>query len=138
MYPEIAEKLRIGAGTATNIINEWRDSLSYPDADALRELSTNLRFAMDASQCARGFRTYMIMSKLGIDEHDLESFIKQIFSHCQQNSITPEQIVSNLKPLVELSKCVPIDIYSDVEASARTKSNNAGIQNITSDRYLTN
>ena len=121
---KIAEKLRIGAGTATNIINEWRDSLSYPDADALRELSTNLkRFAMDVSQCARGFRTYMIMSKLGIDEHDFESFIKQIFSHCQQNSITPEQIVSNLKPLVELSKSVPIEKIPDFIEAKKSEIN---------------
>jgi hypothetical protein len=120
----IAEKLRIGAGTATNIIHEWRDRLSYPDADALRELSTNLkRFGMDASQCARGFRTHMIMSKLGIHEDDFESFIKQIFSHCQQNSITPEQIISNLKPVVELSKSVHIEKIPDFIEAKKSEIN---------------
>ena len=98
--------------------------MSYPDADALRELSTSLkRFAMDASQCARGFRTSMIMSKSGIDEDDFESFVTQIFSHCQKNSITPEQIVSILKPLVELSKSVPIEKIPDFIEAKKSEIN---------------
>src|SRR5690348_13751916 len=101
---QIAKTCGLGEGTISNIIQEWRFSLSNPDADSLRELTVNLnRFGIDAAQCAIGFRAAMIMKKLGINEGDIESFITEVFSYCKQIGITPHQIASNMKPLVELS-----------------------------------
>lgn len=107
---QIAKTSGLGEGTVSNIIQEWRFSLSNPDADSLRELTVNLnRFRIDAAQCAIGFRAAMIMKKLGINEGDIESFITEVFSYCKQIGITPHQVASNMKPLVELSKSVPLE-----------------------------
>jgi hypothetical protein len=59
----------LSAGAVTNIVNEWRNALSFPVADALRILGTILRKSgITASQCASGFRLARIVKELGVDE----------------------------------------------------------------------
>jgi hypothetical protein len=40
---KIAVDNGLGAGSVTNIVNEWRAALGFPTADALRELAVTLR-----------------------------------------------------------------------------------------------
>ncbi len=105
---EIARTCGLGEGTVSNIIYEWKHNLSNPDADSLRELAVNLkRLEMDLARCATGCRTAIIMNKMGVNEDEFESFMKDVFSYCQQAGLTPDQIASNVKPFVELSKSLP-------------------------------
>jgi hypothetical protein len=106
---EIARTCGLGEGTVSNIIYEWTHSLSNCDAESLRELAVNLkRLDIDPARCSIGFRTAMIMNKTGINEAEFESFMREVYGYCQQAGLTPDQIASNLKPLVELSKSVPL------------------------------
>jgi hypothetical protein len=52
----IARDNSLSAGAVSNIVNEWRNALTYPTADALRELGIMLRkSAITASQWALDF-----------------------------------------------------------------------------------
>ena len=69
---EIAAKNGLGAGSVTNIVNEWRHRLGFALADELRELSVAMKkVGITAAQCALGFRASMIMSKIGVNEHNI-------------------------------------------------------------------
>jgi hypothetical protein len=61
------------------------------------------RVGVTASQCALGFRVAMIMLNMGIKEDDFESYILDIYNRCKSVGLTPENIASHLKDLVELS-----------------------------------
>jgi hypothetical protein len=40
---KIASDIPMGAGTVTNIISEWKQEISTPTADTLRDLATELK-----------------------------------------------------------------------------------------------
>ena len=107
---EIALISGVSEGTVSNIIAEWRQKLGDGDAEALRELGINMkRIGIDAAQCAEGFRISSTMKKLGINENQFKSFINEVYEYCfQRLGLTPEDIASNLKELVKLSKDIPL------------------------------
>src|SRR5919107_5454389 len=107
---EIALISGVSEGTVSNIIAEWRQKIGDRDAEALRELGINMkRIGIDAVQCAEGFRILSTMKKLGINENQFKSFINEVYEYCfQRLGLTPEDIASNLKELVKLSKDIPL------------------------------
>ena len=73
---KIALDLRIGAGTVTNIINQWKMALGSDDADLLRDLAITLKnIGLNYLQCATGTRVATIMRRIGIQEEEFESFM---------------------------------------------------------------
>lgn len=53
----IARDNLLSPGSVSNIVKEWRNELTQPVADALREIGIMLRKSrITASQCAVGFR----------------------------------------------------------------------------------
>ena len=100
----IAAENGLSDGAVTNIVNEWKHNLGFSLANDLRELAVTMkRVGVTASQCALGSRVAMIMLNMGIKEDDFESYILDIYNHCKNVGIRPENIASNLKDLVELS-----------------------------------
>ena len=93
-------------GQVSNIVSDWSQKLGDIDAEALRELGSNLkRCRIDAVRCAQGFRISMIMRKMGINEEDFESFISKVNERCQKvEGLTPDKIGSYLEDLLEFSK----------------------------------
>lgn len=88
----IAYDTGLSAGAVTNIINEWRRGLSYPIADELRDLATTFKkIGITATQSALGFRLAMIMTSLGVDEREFESFISQIYGNCKKLDLRPDK-----------------------------------------------
>jgi hypothetical protein len=79
--------------------------LGEGDADALRELGSNLRRSgIDAAQCAQGHRISMTLRKMEVNEEDLESFISKLYERCMKISgLTADKIGSYLEDLVEFS-----------------------------------
>ena len=72
---KIAVDSGIGAGSVTNIVNEWRATLGFPTADTLRELAVTLRrLGISAVQCALGFRVATLMLRIGVKEDELRVF----------------------------------------------------------------
>jgi hypothetical protein len=59
---KIAVDNGLGAGTVTNIVNEWRQDLGFHLADSLRELAVTLgKIGISPAQCALGFRVTMML-----------------------------------------------------------------------------
>src|ERR1044072_165051 len=101
---DIAAENGLSDGAVTNIVNEWKHKLGFSLADDLRELAVTMkRVGVTASQCALGFRVAMIMLNMGIKEDDFESYILDIYNHCKNIGLPPENIASHLKDLAELS-----------------------------------
>jgi Homeodomain-like domain len=102
---DIALVCGVSEGRVSNIISDWRKKLGEGDAEALRDLGSNLkRTGIDAAQCAQGFRISMIMRKMGVNEEDFESFVREVYEYCQRLDVTPQNIAYNLQALVKRSK----------------------------------
>jgi hypothetical protein len=101
----IARTCGVGEGTVSNIISDLKLKLGKGDAEALRELGSNLkRTGLDAAQSAQGHRIFMILRKMGVNEEACESFISKVYERCMKVSgFTADQIGSYLKDLVEFS-----------------------------------
>jgi hypothetical protein len=102
---EIALFCDVSEGTVSNVIADWKQTLGEGDADALRELGSNLkRSGIDAAQCAQGHRISMTLRKMGVNEEDFESFISKLYERCMKVSgLTADKIGSYLEDLFEFS-----------------------------------
>jgi hypothetical protein len=101
---DIAAENGLSDGAVTNIVNEWKHNLGFSLADDLRELAVTMRrVGVSASQCALGFRVAMIMLNMGVKEDDFESYILDIYNRCKNLGLSPENIASHLKDLVDFS-----------------------------------
>jgi hypothetical protein len=102
---DIALICDVSEGTVSNVIADWKQKLGEGDADALRELGSNLkRSGIDAAQCAQGHRTSMILRNMGVNEDDFESFISKVNERCMKVSgLTADKIGSYLEDLFEFS-----------------------------------
>jgi prefoldin subunit 5 len=122
---EIAAKNGIGAGSVTNIVNEWRSGVGFVLADELRELSVAMKkVGITAAQCALGFRAAMIMSKIGVNEDDIDYFISDIYNKCKDIGLSAENIAVYLQDLLEFSRSnssMPILPISNVGDYLREK-----------------
>jgi len=68
---KIAQIAGISAGTASNIIKDWKDGINMPNVEQVRDFSTEVKKAgMSIGQCAQGYRMFQLMKNLGIDVDD--------------------------------------------------------------------
>jgi hypothetical protein len=110
----IARDNSLSAGSVSNIINDWRNDLTHPVADAFRELGIMLRKSrITAAQCALGFRLASIMKDLGVDEDTFRVFISEIYNHCKNIGLQPEYIAYNTKQILDLSGSIPLSQIPD-------------------------
>jgi hypothetical protein len=69
------------------------------------------KVGITAAQCALGFRSAMIMNKIGVKEDDTEYFILDIYNRCKDIGISAENLAINLQNLLEFSRTTsPIPI----------------------------
>ena len=102
---EIAKACGLGEGTVSNIVDEWKQGLSYPDVESMRDLAVNLKkLRINAAQCAEGYRTSMLMRKAGVEENDFETFMSEVYDYYQRNGLTPDKIAPTLEALADFSK----------------------------------
>ena len=92
---KIATDNGIGAGTVTNIINEWKKGVQDSEYQSVRDLAAYC-------ELASRFRLYNYINKLGVNEDDIESFIV----HCMNgaNGLPPEKIIDLTNQLFDISK----------------------------------
>jgi predicted nucleic acid-binding Zn-ribbon protein len=117
----IAANNGVSAGAVTNVVNEWRRGLGSAIIDDLRELGVTFRkVGITPAQCALGFRIAMMIAKLGVKkEDDLEPFILHVYNSCIDIGISPDNVASHIKDLLEFSKntnnnnAVPLSQISD-------------------------
>jgi predicted nucleic acid-binding Zn-ribbon protein len=116
----IAANNGVSAGAVTNVVNEWRRGLGSAIIDDLRELGVTFRkVGITPAQCAVGFRIAMMIAKLGVKkEDDLEPFILHVYNNCIDLGVSPDNVASHIKDLLEFSKntnnnAVPLSQISD-------------------------
>jgi hypothetical protein len=106
---KIAVAMGLGAGTISAIISEWKAEIGIPNADTLRQFSTELRrLGITASQCVLGCRILGVLRKLRVESENLESFVSQVYQKCQSKSITPEAIVECSQEVLSMAEKTPI------------------------------
>ena len=105
---KIAADAGISAGAVTNIVNEWRHALGFSEANELREMAVTLRkIGITYRQCAIGSRVAMIMTRLGVEENNFESFMSDVYHRCCNDlGLTPQLISSYISNLLEFSQSV--------------------------------
>jgi hypothetical protein len=105
----IAADMELGAGTVSAVVSDWKIEIGIPNADALRQFSTELRrLGATPSQCVSGCRILSVLRNLRIDEENLESFASQIYQRCLSKNITPEVLVECSLEILSTAEKIPI------------------------------
>ena len=101
---KIAFEFGISGGAVTNIVNAWRQAIDFPVADELRELAVNLRkIGITPGECAIGCRVSMMMNRMGVGNDQLKSFLSDVYKRSVDLGLTPQNIASYLRDLLEFS-----------------------------------
>src|SRR5207245_8368330 len=86
---KIAADNHIGAGTVTNIINEWKKGVEDSDCDSLRQLTVSLKKQdIGFGELACSIRLNNYVKNIGTNEDKIESFIANL-----ANSAEPEKLI---------------------------------------------
>jgi 5'-3' exonuclease len=113
---KIAADNGIGAGTVSNIINEWKQGVEDSDYNSLRELAIySKKEGFDLSRVATSIRLNNYIQKLGANQDQIESFIANL-----ANSPEPERLidVANQVAHVSTSESIPL---ADLEGHVKQK-----------------
>ncbi|MGH9983751.1 MAG: helix-turn-helix domain-containing protein, partial [Nitrososphaeraceae archaeon] len=116
----IASKCGVSEGTVSNITDEWKRSLGQGDAEIIRDFVRSLkRIGVDINQCVQGFRTYVLLKNLGVeDEKELTSFISRLYNNCR-SSIEDTHQGKALKPNTDVSKSGRVFTPDDIASCFR-------------------
>src|SRR5438132_12981864 len=99
----IAANNHIGAGTVTNIINEWKKGVENSDYDSVRELAVySKKEGFGLSRIASSTRLINYIRKLGANQDQIESFIANL-----ANSPEPEKLIDVANQVARLSRSIP-------------------------------
>jgi hypothetical protein len=110
----IALDLRLGTGTVSKIISEWKSGLDYPLGEELRELVLGLRkLGIPASRYAEGARIASDLIKLGVHDEEFHHFVSGIYDCCKKMDLQPDKVAYLLKQLLDLSESVPLPQISE-------------------------
>src|SRR5215831_279025 len=106
----IASESEIGAGSVTNIVNEWTKGLDNLEYGAIRDLAVQLKkegmtFADLASSCRR----HNYIKKMGANEEEIEVLIANLLD--KTKSIPIEKTANLVNQMYDLSKSesVPLE-----------------------------
>jgi hypothetical protein len=113
---DIASQNDLSTGAVTNIVYEWRNSLGPKAAHQLRDFAITLKnIGITASECAVGFRVATTLSRIGVNEDSIETFVLDVYNRCKNIGLTPESISSFVQDLIEFSatNVLPISKISD-------------------------
>src|SRR5207245_8705916 len=102
----IAEDNNIGAGTVSNIVNEWKEGIEHSDYDSLRELAIySKKEAFGLSDIASSIRLINYIRKLGANQDQIESFVANL-----ANSPEPEKLIDVANQVAQLSRSQSIPL----------------------------
>jgi DNA repair exonuclease SbcCD ATPase subunit len=143
----IAAECQIGAGSVTNIMNEWMMGLGGSDYESMRELAVQLRKeGLTPPGLASIYRRHKYIKKLGASEEQIESLIvnlldcvkstpaekiaemtDQIFEIAKTESISPAEVPAYVKQKIEEKHRFEEEIK---QADATLQNKNVDIQTI--------
>lgn len=118
---DIAPLTNISTGSVSNIVENWKNEIGKPEANALRELAKLIRATdLSPAQCAVGFRISNILSELGLDPENVKQFLSETYKKCKNNGISPDKIASHLVDLANFADNVglpEIEKYTNEQAA---------------------
>ena len=102
---KIAMSIRLGEGTVTNIIQEWRQQVADYEPDKIRELAIDLREAgITADDCVQRTRITNKIRELDIDEDKFLKVIEEIQMKSIEKGVPPEMCGELLSQLFNISQ----------------------------------
>jgi 5'-3' exonuclease len=102
----IAADNGIGAGTVSNIVNEWKQGVEDSDYNSLRELAIySKKEGFGLSHIAASTRLGNYIQKLGANQDQIESFIANL-----AHSPEPEKLIDVANQVAHLSKAESIPL----------------------------
>jgi len=105
----IAVECGIGAGSVTNIINEWSQGLESSEYEPMRELAVELKKeGLTIAELASIYRHHNYVKKFGADELQIESLIENLLVGAQ--SLPQEKIIDLVNMLFEFSESESIPL----------------------------
>ena len=97
---KIAEKVGIGEGTVTSIVQEAKKNI--PDVDLLREVATKItRNNWDINIFSSAIRHRKILYEKGITDDQIDSLIENVDEHCFKKKIRVEHFVKLVQEVAE-------------------------------------
>jgi hypothetical protein len=117
----IAADNNIGAGTVSNIINEWKKGVEDSDYDSLREITVPFKKqGISLNELAPSVRLYNYIQKLGANQDQIESFIANL-----ANSPEPEKLIDVTNQVAQLSRSesIPLEELGAMSNNRKKKSN---------------
>ena len=102
----IAANNHIGAGTVTNIINEWKKGVENSDYDSVRELAVySKKEGFGLSHIASSTRLSNYIQKFGANQDQIESFIANLANYSE-----PEKLIDVANQVAHLSRSESIPL----------------------------
>jgi hypothetical protein len=108
---KIAADNKIGAGTVSNIINEWKKGVEDSDYESIRELAVfSKKRGLNPGEYACSIRLNNYIENIGTNPDEIESFIANL-----ANSPEPEKLidVANQFAHVSRSESIPLGELED-------------------------
>src|SRR5947209_2383126 len=113
---KIAADNDIGAGTVTNIINEWKKGVEDSDYNSLRELAIySKKQGFGLSRIASSIRLSNYIQKLGANQDQIESFIANL-----ADSPDPKRLIEVANQVAHLSRSESLPL-EDLEGHVKHK-----------------
>ena len=113
---KIASDNNIGAGTVSNIINEWKKGVEDSEYETIRELAVfSKKQGLNLGEHASSVRLRNYIEKLGANQDQIESFIANL-----ANSPEPEKLIDVANQVAHLSRSESIPL-EDLEGHVKQK-----------------
>ena len=97
---KIAEKVGIGEGTVTSIVQDAKENI--PDVDLLHEVATKItRNNWDINIFSSGIRHRKILYEKGITDDQIDSLIETVDEHCFKRKIRVDRFVNLVQEVAE-------------------------------------
>jgi transcriptional regulator len=119
---KIAEKVGIGEGTVTSIVQDAKENI--PDIDLLHEVATKIsRNNWDINIFSSAIRHRNILYKKGITDDQIDSLIENVDEHCFKRQIRVEHFVNLVQEVAEtlLKYDCPIDALPELIAEKQVE-----------------
>jgi hypothetical protein len=112
----IAAANNIGAGTVSNIINEWKKGVEHSDYENIRELAVfSKKQGLNLSKHACSIRLNNYIKNIGTNSDEIESFIANL-----ANSPEPEKLIDVANQVARVSRSESIPL-ADLETHVKRK-----------------
>ena len=97
---KISEKVGIGEGTVTSIVQDAKENI--PDVDLLHEVATKItRNNWDINIFSSGIRHRKILYEKGVTDDQIDSLIETVDEHCFKRKIKVEHFVNLVQEVAE-------------------------------------